>query len=390
MLPATVIVLLASSGAKAQLPTVVTGGDVFVYATFVSPPGTISFDAFDNMFVGNFNNPGPPNGPAPVWVVDAEDSTVSTCATIDDPDAVYIDRNGLLSLSGTLLVGGLISPTTTGQIRGVTNCGGSSLLASGGCVHNVRMFAEDALGNLYVANATSRTICRWNGATWAQFLPAFPLAGPIEPAIAIDGTDVYVSAAGVVKLYDTSGAVVDPAFAVGEVVGIGPFATAFEGVIVSRADSLELVAVDPDTKRERPILTGPGSPGVVAFDSAGDLYVAQDYANRVLHVTQPIPTHVPGVISTRTCTLYQNVPNPFNPTTTIQFEIPRSASTQLDVFDVSGRHVRSLLRGMIGKGPHAVTWDGTNHRGELVGSGVYFYRLEVGGERLTRKMVLLK
>ncbi|MBZ0173194.1 MAG: hypothetical protein K8E66_12490, partial [Phycisphaerales bacterium] len=96
-----------------------------MYATFATDPGTISFDANDHLYVGNFNNPGPPNGPATVWVVDAVDSSVSACATVDDPDAVYVDRNGLLSSPGSILVGGWDDPTSIGQITAVAGgCGG--------------------------------------------------------------------------------------------------------------------------------------------------------------------------------------------------------------------------------------------------------------------------
>ncbi len=88
--------------------------------------------------------------------------------------------------------------------------------------------------------------------------------------------------------------------------------------------------------------------------------------------------------------LHQNVPNPFNPATMIQFDVPRAAGVRLNIYNVSGRLVRSLLDRTVGEGTHETRWDGTNDRGELVGSGVYFYRLEVGAASLTKKMVLLK
>ena len=86
-----------------------------------------------------------------------------------------------------------------------------------------------------------------------------------------------------------------------------------------------------------------------------------------------------------------NHPNPFNPTTTIDFEVPVAAYTRIAVYDVAGRHVVTLVDGMMTAGKKTAVWNGHNRRGERVASGVYFYRLDVSGQRaLTKKMVLLK
>lgn len=90
--------------------------------------------------------------------------------------------------------------------------------------------------------------------------------------------------------------------------------------------------------------------------------------------------------------LYQNFPNPFNPSTTIRFEIGSAAGStvQLDVYNVLGQHVKSLRKGELPAGEYNVTWNGTNTQGARVASGVYFYRLQVADEVATMKMVLLK
>jgi M6 family metalloprotease-like protein len=88
--------------------------------------------------------------------------------------------------------------------------------------------------------------------------------------------------------------------------------------------------------------------------------------------------------------LSQNVPNPFNPTTTIRFTLPERAAVLLSVYDVSGALVRELANGEYGAGPHDVEWNGRDDRGNAVGSGVYFYRLITDKRTLTRKMTLLK
>lgn len=88
--------------------------------------------------------------------------------------------------------------------------------------------------------------------------------------------------------------------------------------------------------------------------------------------------------------LAQNEPNPFNPATTITFELPAAGPVRLIIFDVSGRPVRHLLDAVLGAGEQAVVWDGRNDSGSGAGSGAYFYRLEAGGRTLVRRMLLIK
>jgi hypothetical protein len=83
-------------------------------------------------------------------------------------------------------------------------------------------------------------------------------------------------------------------------------------------------------------------------------------------------------------------PNPFNPATTIRYRLPSASRVQLSVYDASGRLVTQLVNDEQVKGDHAVSWDGRDARGAVVGSGVYFVRLESRGEARTRKTILLK
>ncbi len=88
--------------------------------------------------------------------------------------------------------------------------------------------------------------------------------------------------------------------------------------------------------------------------------------------------------------LEQNFPNPFNPTTTIRFALDAKDHVLLTVFDVEGRRVATLADEVRSPGPHEVTWNGRNQAGHRVSTGIYFYRLQAGERRLTRKMILLK
>ncbi len=92
--------------------------------------------------------------------------------------------------------------------------------------------------------------------------------------------------------------------------------------------------------------------------------------------------------------LYQNHPNPFNPSTTIAFTIPGESSTRsnalLSIYDVRGILVKTLVNGPVAGGRHEMSWDGRNNRGGRVSSGVYFARFATGGYSAVRKMILLR
>jgi len=99
------------------------------------------------------------------------------------------------------------------------------------------------------------------------------------------------------------------------------------------------------------------------------------------------PTAVPQ-IDTRIPTgyrLHEASPNPFNPVTLIRFDMPRASHVRLDVYDVLGRRVQSVLDGQKSAGTHAVRF-----RGEDLASGIYFYVLRTNGYRESRKMTLVK
>jgi hypothetical protein len=89
--------------------------------------------------------------------------------------------------------------------------------------------------------------------------------------------------------------------------------------------------------------------------------------------------------------LSQAVPNPFNPSTTIHYRVPTGGGrVRLTVYDLSGREVRVLVDAEQSGGDYSSVWRGRDGSGREVGSGVYFYRLEVAGTTFEKKMVLLK
>jgi len=103
-------------------------------------------------------------------------------------------------------------------------------------------------------------------------------------------------------------------------------------------------------------------------------------------MSQTVSVTVPGAL----LALHQNVPNPFNPTTSISFVLPERSPVTLAVYDVGGRHVKTLLDAAVEGGIREAVWDGTDERGNRVSSGIYFYRLRVGERTLVKRMLLLK
>ena len=89
-------------------------------------------------------------------------------------------------------------------------------------------------------------------------------------------------------------------------------------------------------------------------------------------------------------TLGQNYPNPFNPSTIIPYQVPTAGRVRLEVFNVLGQRVATLVDEERPAGVHTAVWDATDAAGRAVGAGVYFYRLRSAGHpTLTRRMVLL-
>ena len=88
--------------------------------------------------------------------------------------------------------------------------------------------------------------------------------------------------------------------------------------------------------------------------------------------------------------LAQNMPNPFNPETRIAFNLTAPGDVTLEIYDVAGRTVATLLDRHMDAGAHVAHWDGRTSDGERAASGVYFYKLAAGDQNVSRKMVLLK
>jgi flagellar hook assembly protein FlgD len=83
-------------------------------------------------------------------------------------------------------------------------------------------------------------------------------------------------------------------------------------------------------------------------------------------------------------------PNPFNPSTTIEFSLPDKGIVNLEIYNLRGQKVRTLLDSEKRKGVQTIIWDGKDNFGCSVSSGIYFIRLEAIGKTSTHKVMLMK
>ncbi|MGY8755504.1 MAG: glycosyl hydrolase [Candidatus Poseidoniales archaeon] len=88
--------------------------------------------------------------------------------------------------------------------------------------------------------------------------------------------------------------------------------------------------------------------------------------------------------------LYQNHPNPFNPVTTLRYDLPENSFVNITIYDLMGRSIKSLVNSQQTAGYRSIQWNATNNLGEPVSAGMYIYTIQAGKFRQTKKMVLLK
>ena len=88
--------------------------------------------------------------------------------------------------------------------------------------------------------------------------------------------------------------------------------------------------------------------------------------------------------------IYSNYPNPFNPVTTLSYDLPQDLYVVISIYDMMGSLVKNLVNGKRSAGMQSTQWNATNNEGQIVSAGVYLYSIEAGEFRQTNKMILLK
>ena len=120
-----------------------------------------------------------------------------------------------------------------------------------------------------------------------------------------------------------------------------------------------------------------------------DDYVLEDAGEIVVPSSERFTLELRAVVPD-TFTLHQNFPNPFNPITTLSYDLPEQAEVTLTIYDLMGREITQLVNTNQQAGFKSVQWDATDSMGRAVSAGVYLYQIQAGEFVQTKKMVLLK
>lgn len=166
--------------------------------------------------------------------------------------------------------------------------------------------------------------------------------------------------------------------------GSGLKATLSSGAITLRHDMMTTEPADIETLFYDDFETG----DLAGWDSAYTPYVWWHITDDSILVYDD--TDIKDRTKPCRFALRQNIPNPFNPTTDISFSVPSVADVSLVIYDISGKAVRTLVNEQMQSGEHRIMWNGKDDNGIPMPSGIYFYRLKVGEQMATRKMMLIR
>jgi len=126
-------------------------------------------------------------------------------------------------------------------------------------------------------------------------------------------------------------------------------------------------------------------PGVIYEYRLADVSYSGDIVYHRMNLTDVMIEKLPDAYA-----LMQNYPNPFNPQTTIRYSLPEQSDVRLMVYDITGREVITLKSGSHSAGYHEIRWNGLNHSGNMVATGVYYCLMQTPQHRQTVKMMLLR
>ncbi len=372
----------------------------------------VAVDASGNLYVGgNFSDAG---GVAVNNIAKWDGSTWSTLGTglNGEVRALVLDASGVLYAGGSFTTTG---PPENKTMNHIAKWNGTDWISIGNGTDNaVWALAFDALGTLYAGGdfnnaggTTVNRIAKWNGSKWSDLGSG---ANKRVRALTIQGGILYAGG----NFTTMNGLTVNYVAKYGDILipvelmsfqasaipqGVElTWSTASEtenlGFHIFRSGKIDGVY----RQITKQMIPGQGNTAkqhtyryVDTDIEAGKVYFYKladvDYNGRMtLHgpvsiMVSPMPTEY---------RLLQNFPNPFNPETTIGFTLPEASRVRLDIYNISGRLVRTLVAEEMPAGYHAVTWNARDDAGVRMASGVYIYRLSAGAMILQRKLVLMK
>jgi len=175
----------------------------------------------------------------------------------------------------------------------------------------------------------------------------------------------------------------------------------YEDIITNPSSFSDSIFALIDINQAYLIMNGSGLPGIQSVSPVNDYNpgTLENYMKReseLLALLNSGTTAGSAELLPASFCLHQNYPNPFNPVTTIQYDLPELSNVKLEIFNVLGQRVMTLVDGLENPGFKKVEWDGNSASSIPISSGVYIYRLQVTGKETgnkfsnSKKMILMK
>ncbi len=249
---------------------------------------------------------------------------------------------------------------------------------------------SDTLGNLYVTDSSQGKIYKIRPETYFYTDFATGLTGINGILYIPDPELLYFCTGRDIKRVDLADSSVTEVIRTyhGQLDGLAIDSTGY--IYFSSWGSDGVFRYDPLFSLEEAdtISTGHIDPADIYINTRDNILAVPNYSDNTVDFIDltPIITDVDGENPVpEGFELYQNYPNPFNPITTIRFQVPEYMWTSLDVYNITGQKVATLLNGFVQPGFHSIDWDAAR-----LSSGVYIYSIVVGDYRVSRKMVFVK
>jgi hypothetical protein len=212
-------------------------------------------------------------------------------------------------------------------------------------------------------------------------------SGPTQ-VVNVSGTSPWDSAPGGTRNSMAQMDAVSPP--VGDIVALYPnhcFIPTISALDINTSDPFYNVGGDPNLVSHTPF-----DAVYVPATNEPHVTVTPDNAPWLLNELDPILTGVPPVVAAHgpAFSLLDAAPNPFGDQTLVRWNLSRNTRVHVDVYDVAGRRVTTLLDAARGAGPGNVRWNGRDTRGVSVAAGVYFVRVQAAGETQTKRVVLVR
>jgi hypothetical protein len=178
----------------------------------------------------------------------------------------------------------------------------------------------------------------------------------------------------------------------------GNYAPEFEGMIptqISLANELEILSNEPGNYHAKLhfVFMDDLDYGSIANPIGGQLWTDNPLYYGALDLEfqgEYITSSDDVTVTPKAELLAQNYPNPFNPTTTIAYNMVEEGNVSIEVFNIKGQKVKTLLNEHMTVGDYTLVWEGTNDNNQKVSSGIYFYKMKSGNYSSTKKMILMK